>query len=259
MISPSIDVIIPTYNSNKFLERAIDTSLSQTHPVNKIIIVDDGSSEESQKQLRELEKKHNMVEIVFNRHTGLPGVGRHIGILKSAAEWIAFLDSDDFWAPEKIEKQLQVAHELGSDLIYTNAYKVKAGLVPEIFHSSLPKTLTIKNLLRTNWIINSSVLVKRQVFDTNLVYAISPRVRAVEDYATWLRLATKYRFDGIDEPLTFYTDSDVSIRSSDTDDPRLHALCDFLVWNNGDSQSTSKKVRKFRHQALSEIKRQYLQ
>jgi teichuronic acid biosynthesis glycosyltransferase TuaG len=259
MIKSSIDVVIPTYNSDEFLERAIDSILSQTHPVSKIIVVDDGSSEKSQKFLMELEKRYDILEVIFNQHTGLPGVGRHIGILKSEADWIAFLDSDDFWAPEKIQKQLQVAQELGSDLIYTNAYKVKPGLDLEIFHSTLPKTLKIKELLRTNWIVNSSVMVKRRVFDRNLLYAISPRVRAVEDYSTWLRLATECNFHGIDEPLTFYNDSGLSIRSSDTEDPRLHALCDFLVWSKGDSRSTNREIRRYRRWAFSAIKRQYFQ
>jgi hypothetical protein len=97
------------------------------------------------------------------------------------------------------------------------------------------------------------------VFDQNLLYAISPRVRAVEDYATWLRIATECSFHGIDEPLTFYNDSGLSIRSSDIEDPRLHALCDFLVWSKGDSRSTNREIRRYRRWALSAIKRQYFQ
>lgn len=259
MFKSSIDVVIPTYNSDEFLERAIDSILIQTQSVSKIIVVDDGSCEKSQKFLRELERRHDVLEVVFNHHTGLPGVGRQIGIMKSKADWIAFLDSDDFWAPEKVQKQLQVAQEFESDVVYSNAYRVRLGHELEVFHSALPKTLKIRDLIRTNWIVNSSVMVKRQVFGPELLYATSPRVRAVEDYATWLRLATKYNFRGIDEPLTFYNDSGLSIRSSDTEDPRLHALCDFLVWSKGDSRSTNREIRRYRRWALGAIKRQYLQ
>ena len=255
----SVDVVIPTYNSDDLLERAVESCLSQTKPVNRIIVVDDGSSEKSLKYLRSLEKKFRSLEVVFNHHTGLPGVGRHLGILQSEAEWIAFLDSDDFWAPEKIQRQLQVAEESGSDLIYTNAYKVKSEFDLEIFHLSLPVTLTLKELIRTNWIVNSSVMVRRRVFEPTLMYAISPRVRAVEDYATWLRLATKYNFHGVDEPLTFYNDNRLSIRSSDKDDPRLFALCDFLVWSKGYSGVTNTTKQKHYRWALNAIKRQYLQ
>ena len=258
MIKSSIDVIIPTYNSDEFLERAIDSCLNQTYPVNNIFVVDDGSTEKSQKYLKDLERKHRALKVTFNHHTGLPGVARNIGIMQSEADWIAFLDSDDFWAPDKIQKQLQVAKECVSDLVYTNAYKVRSGLELEFFHSTLPSTLTLKDLLRTNWIVNSSVLVKRKIFDSEFLYAISPRVRAVEDYATWLRLASQYKFNGLDEPLTFYNDNGSSIRSSDTEDPRLHALCDFLVWSKGDSIAINKNMRRYRRWALSAIKRQYL-
>lgn len=259
MVESSIDVVIPTYNSDEFLERAIDSILSQTHSVSKIIIVDDGSSENSRKFLCELEKRHDVLEVIFNHHTGLPGVGRHIGIMKSDADWIAFLDSDDFWAPDKIQKQLQAAQDLESDLIYTNAYRVKLGSDLEIFHSVLPKTLKTRDLIRSNWIVNSSVMVKRKLFGPTLLYATSPRVRAVEDYATWLRLATKYSFHGIDEPLTFYNDGGLSIRSSDTEDPRLYALCDFLIWSSGDPRSTNKEIRRYQRWVLSAIKGQCLQ
>ena len=121
----SVDVIIPTYNSDEHLEKALESCLQQTYPVNKIIIVDDGSSQESQNCLKGLEKDYPKLTVLFNHHTGLPSVGRHLGILHSKADWIAFLDSDDYWAPEKIQRQIEVAAITDSDFIYTNAYILK--------------------------------------------------------------------------------------------------------------------------------------
>jgi teichuronic acid biosynthesis glycosyltransferase TuaG len=254
----SVDVIIPTFNSDEFLEKAVESCLQQTYPVNRIIIVDDGSSRESQSYLKELENQHPNLIVIFNHHTGLPAVGRHLGISHSEADWIAFLDSDDYWAPEKIQRQIEVAAATDSDFIYTNAYIVKIDSSLDLLHASMPLELTLGELLATNWIVNSSVLLKRSIFDNIYSYATSPRVRAVEDYATWLRLITWFKFAGIPEPLTFYRDSTTSLRSMDRTDPRIFALADFILWTSFYQSQTGRPTKFMIKKAIRVIRKQYL-
>jgi glycosyltransferase involved in cell wall biosynthesis len=254
----TVDVIIPTYNSLELLDVAIESCLAQTYPISRMIIADDGSSQESQLYLNELRKRHPNLTVLLNKHTGLPSIGRELGMKESKADWIAFLDSDDYWAPKKIEKQIEAAKEFGADLVYTNAYKVKTDNSLEIFHDSLPLTLTLSQLLKTNWIINSSVMLKRNIFDREYSYAISPRVRAVEDYATWLRLVTRYKFTGIADPLTFYRDSSSSIRSIDSDDPRIYAIADFILWSSIIESKTGRSMKSKIRNSIRVLKRQYL-
>ena len=254
----TIDVIIPTYNSQEFLLEAINSCFIQTHPVNEVIIVDDGSSETFIAYLTELRVSFPRLRVILNNHTGLPGIGRQIGINASDAEWIAFLDSDDYWAPEKIEKQIKSADLTNSNLVYSNGWIVKAGSTEEIFFNEFPKKISFSELLATNWLLNSSVIVKRELFSSRTSYATSVRLRAVEDYATWLRLATICTFSGVNEPLTYYRDHSGSIRLQDVLDPRIHAIADFMDWAHARESSEKKRMRKFIKMAIKAFKNQYL-
>ena len=257
-VSPTVDVVIPTFNSQNFILEAINSCLGQSHPVNKIIIVDDGSESGFKEFLRDLSENNNRLEIIFNSHTGLPGVGRQIGIRASNAEWIAFLDSDDYWAPNKIDLQLEQAVDSQVDLIYTNGWIVTSTKEIVDFHTALPKEITFDELLKTNWLINSSVLVRREILGAGDIYATSPRVRAVEDFATWLRLSTRHKFLGIDLPLVYYREHDASIRNEDFEDPRIHAIADFIEWAHGKGHDDRNEMNKFKKLALKSLKNQYL-
>jgi teichuronic acid biosynthesis glycosyltransferase TuaG len=143
----TIDVIIPTFNSQEFLLEGLTSCFSQTYPVNQVIVVDDGSSDEFLDYLSAMKSRFPELKVVHNHHTGLPGIGRQIGIDSSNADWVAFLDSDDYWAPEKIEKQIRLAELSNSGLVYSNGWKVKKGFINEIFYKVFPEKLTFSELL----------------------------------------------------------------------------------------------------------------
>jgi teichuronic acid biosynthesis glycosyltransferase TuaG len=252
-----IDVVIPTYNETLRLAQAIDSCKSQTYLVNKIIIVDDGSDQSVAEWIRDHYANDAKVSIVLNDHTGLPGISRNLGVNQSNAEWIAFLDADDYWHPEKLEIQMRHAKNHGSTFVSTNAYQVVNDQVTNPLLQDLPSRLDFKSLVKTNWVVNSSVLVKRCLLVSEVGYATSYRVRAVEDYATWLRIAALTTLDGLDLPLTYYRISPGSIRGDDTHDPRIYALSDFLQWSLSTSMVSLKQLRKMRRLVLRAIVRQY--
>jgi teichuronic acid biosynthesis glycosyltransferase TuaG len=253
----SVDVVIPAYNSSKTIQRAVDSCKNQTRSINKILIVDDGSNKNEVEFLKSNYLEDSQIQLILSKHTGLPGVGRSIGIRMTSAYWIAFLDSDDYWSPDKIEKQTEFAHQNRCDAVHTNA-KIfdKAGDLG-MFHESIPGVLTFNDLIETNWVINSSVMIKGNILRENIEYATSSRVRAVEDYATWLRIASFYSFEGINLPLTYYSQSEGSIRLADTQDPRIFALSDFIVWSQEQEKLTGKSYQKERKAAINMIRRQY--
>ena len=249
-IVQTVDVIIPTFENCKMLLEAVNSCKNQSHPISLIIVVDDGSSESIRKSLEQEYENDPAVKLIFVPHSGLPGVARSIGIQNSTADWIAFLDSDDTWEPNKIELQLNLALKSQAALIYSNARvfgeKGEGGnLLP-----NLPNSLSFRQLAKSNFIINSSVLVRREVFSKSLTYATSLRVRAAEDYATWLRIKTKYSFAGIDLPLTNYRISDTSIRRENDHDPRIYALADFIMWTLQQNSGTLSKFRSLREVIL---------
>jgi teichuronic acid biosynthesis glycosyltransferase TuaG len=253
----SVDVVIPTFNSSKSIQNAVDSCKGQTQSIRKIIIVDDGSDKSEVDFLKSNYLEDSQIELILNDHTGLPGVGRSIGIQKTSAYWIAFLDSDDYWSPDKIERQTEYAHQNRCDVVYTNAISFNDTGNLGMFHKSLPRRLTFVDLIETNWVINSSVIIKGDILRQNIEYAASSRVRAVEDYATWLRIAPFYSFEGINLPLTYYCQSTGSIRLSDNQDPRIFALSDFILWSKEQEKLTAKSYKKERKTAIKIIRRQY--
>ena len=104
MNQPSVSVIIPNYNYGRFLSEAIDSVLAQTYSNVEIVVVDDGSSDNSLEILAEYEKKG--IKVVRQKNSGV-GAARNTGVKSSSGDLIAFLDADDVWLPQKIEKQVE--------------------------------------------------------------------------------------------------------------------------------------------------------
>lgn len=253
----TVDVVIPTFENYEMLKEAVSSCKEQTYPINKIIIVDDGSSERIQKSLKLEYQDDASVEVIFAPHSGLPGVARAIGIESSSADWIAFLDSDDTWVSSKIGAQLALATKSRASLIYTNARVFgKHGQSGNLLQN-LPRNLKFRKLAKENLVINSSVLVRRDVFSESVTYATSPRVRTAEDYATWLRICTKYKLAGIDLPLTNYRMSETSIRKQNDHDPRIYALADFIMWSLAQNRRPFSKLGFLRKVIFREIWRSY--
>jgi glycosyltransferase involved in cell wall biosynthesis len=115
---PSVSVILPTFNRRRFLEPAIESVLAQTHTDWEMIIADDGSNEETRAYLRNIAAPR--VRTVWLEHSGNPARVRNAAIGAAQGRYLAFLDSDDIWAPSKLEKQLQALRASpGSRWCYT--------------------------------------------------------------------------------------------------------------------------------------------
>jgi glycosyltransferase involved in cell wall biosynthesis len=183
-------------------------------------------------------------------------VVRRIGVLESSSEWVAFLDADDYWDIDKIERQLELATKSGSGLIYSNAWLDKEAQVAPYFSpiSRLPSRLTTFKLLTSNYVINSSVLVRREHLLAVGGFADSPQVRAVEDYATWLRLSTVCQMAGIQDPLLTYTESESSFSKVNSGILPVMAIRDFRSWV---SRSTMPVPMKAKYIFMSSVMIQY--
>jgi len=254
-----IDVVIPTFQESERLVRAVESVRAQTLKVNKVFIVEDGSSENVRNEITTKYLGDTQIEVILNHHTGLPGAGRKIGVEKSKADWIAFLDADDTWASEKIEKQLTAARESGADLIFSNAKIFMNGRHHESFFSAerFQPQPSVQDLMADNRIVNSSVMVRRAALLAVGVYADSSHVRGVEDYATWLRLCVNHSFLGLDEQLVQFEVSHNGIGLSSNPMVRIFALADFVAWSRESGTLDSHHLRRARKSALAQILREY--
>lgn len=255
-----VDVVIPSYNETERLVRAIRSVKAQTHPVSRIWVIDDGSNSAVVNELKEALNGDDQVEAVFLPHSGAPGISRHWAITRSTADWIAFLDSDDSWHPKKLEVQLALVTKVGALATFTNALRIYEGQSRPFFpETGFKQTLGFGDFINSNPVINSSVMVSREELMRVGGYCDSRNARAVEDYATWLRISASSSFVGCPEPLTFYSVSPAGLSHAGPD-RRTHALVDFLTWSRerssiGDfSGLTSKRIRilfRFLIEALS--------
>ena len=204
----SVDVIIPVYNGENTITKAIESVMAQTNAnIGKIIVVNDGSTDATVSTIRSMDQPN--VELITTLNRGVASA-RNTGISASKSEWIAFLDSDDSWLNNKLEKQLSIAKKYDVSFICSAA--TLNGKKTEGKISSL-------SLWRGNFIATSSVVMTREhaskinpLFSLNMTFA--------EDYATWFKILATCSGYFTPENLTHY---DIS--------PKPHYQLGSIFWN----------------------------
>ena len=104
--TPKVSIVAPAFNGANCIEVFIDSILNQTYTNWEMLVIDDCSTDSSLKILKELSEKDNRVKILLNKQNSGAAVSRNYGLREAKGKWIAFLDSDDLWKPDKLEKQL---------------------------------------------------------------------------------------------------------------------------------------------------------
>ena len=207
MANPAVSVIIPTYNSANFIAETIESVLSQTYQDWEMLIVDDGSSDNTLLVARSYKAKDSRIKIFSLGHnSGGPATPRNYGIRLAQGDYIAFLDSDDLWLPQKLQKQIRFLEE-NEDifLLYAQCIIQRGGEQLRI-EPGRPKAGYIFNHLFIHFnIIDCLTVVMRNRREKN-VYFFDEDVRliSVEDYAMWLSIALKEKISFLSEPMAIY-------------------------------------------------------
>ena len=192
---PDISVIIPAFNRAHTLPKALDSVLSQTLKPREIIVVDDGSTDETNAVLAD----YPGLCIISQDNRGV-SAARNVGIEKAGGEWLAFLDSDDEWLKEKLEKQWDTICIDDKLICHTEEIWIRNGqrVNPMKKHKKFGGMI-YERCLPLCVISPSSVMIHRSVFEDVGVFDESLEV--CEDYDLWLRICAKYSVLFIDEPL----------------------------------------------------------
>jgi len=199
---PAISIIIPTWNRAQFIAPTIDSVLKQTYKNHEIIVVDDGSTDNTREVL---EAYRDKITCIVKRNGGVSSA-RNTGIQASQGQYIAFVDDDDLWLPEKLSLQMQLMeNNPAMGLVYCGAIKIKKD-GERIGETRPEKRGAIFNeLVCSNYIVGSAsaAMVRREVFpragyfDENL----SP----CADWDCWIRIAQFYDIDYVEAPLVKLT------------------------------------------------------
>jgi len=203
MHEPRISAIITAYNSAAFIREAIESVLVQTRPVDELVVVDDGSTDETARIVREYASKG--VGYAYQANQG-PGAARNRGLQETSGEWVAFLDSDDLWLPDKIAHQAEYlarhpdialvsGHKVWWDVSrnerWIKAYGLQPGANPA------------REILIHNFVGNPSMtLIRRSVLDE--VGHFDPTPRWGQDRDLWIRLIAKAQIGFLAEPVIIY-------------------------------------------------------
>lgn len=217
MKTPTISVIIPTWNSEKTVLHAIKSCLNQTLPPFEVLVCDDGSTDNSEVLVKQIQDKR--VVWIAGDHSGIPAMVRNKGIKVSQGEWIAFCDSDDEWLPRKLEKQFYEMISSGLLASSTNALRRTRGFILGKYLKRKKRTISFKDLLNVNDVICSTAIIHSSIPKKIGGFPEERTYRGFEDYAYWLRISTKTDFVYIDEPMAIYNDYPIiSIRATNPTD-----------------------------------------
>ncbi len=175
-VSESVDVIIPVYNGENFIEKAIESVMAQTNAIiGKIIVINDGSSDATVSVIRAMNLPN--LELITTPNRGV-AAARNTGVAAAKSKWIAFLDADDCWHSAKLEKQLMMAEQHNVSFVCS---------ATDLVSKRAEGRISFASLWKGNFIATSTVVMSRE-----LAQEINPLFRLgmtfAEDYATWFKI-----------------------------------------------------------------------
>ena len=181
MQKPLVSVVIPTYNYGRFVCEAVDSALAQTWPNLEVIVVDDGSTDDTKERLKPY---GNRIRYIYQENRGLSGA-RNTGIREAAGDHVAFLDSDDLWTPKKIEAQMElVAAQNFEAVVCVPGNNTRTGAA-----------YSFEDCFFVSPGFGSTALLKRDVFDE--IGGFDETLKSVEDRDMMLRITSTGRQLGI--------------------------------------------------------------
>ncbi len=202
--SINISVVIPNYNRSHELIRAVKSALSQTLPVHEILVCDDGSTDNSKALITAL--NHPKVKWIDCGKNGGPAIPRNIGIEKSSGNYLAFLDSDDEWLPQKLQIQVDAMRQSGLPICSSNAYRIVNGENKGPYLTYSNERISLIDFMRQNSVICSTFMAEKALLQNTSYFPADKFLIAFEDNALWLRLAAKSDFTFVKECLINYKD-----------------------------------------------------
>ncbi len=209
-----VSVILPTYNCGKFIAQSIDSVIAQTVTDWEICIVDDCSTDNTREVLQPYVQKYPNIHYTRLAKNGGPAVARTEAMRQAKGKYIAFLDSDDLWTPDKLQKQIAYMEE-NQVLFSCTAYQHmdEAGNLAEVIQVPPKKTGYRKMLYMSNPIGNLTVMYNREALGDYEVPAIKKR----NDFALWLKILRDVPYcAGMPEVLAYYRVRSNSVTTTST-------------------------------------------
>lgn len=217
-----VSIIVPVYNAGQYIEETIQMVCHQTYTQWELILVDDCSKDDGRKKIEEFCKRDKRIKLILKEENKGAALARNTGLNHARGRFIAFLDADDIWLPEKLEKELRYMIEKDAGFVFTSyvfgdeAAKGTGKVV------KAPKTLTYKEALSRTVIFTTTVMIDTKKVSKEMIEM--PNVKS-EDTATWWRILRNGHIAyGLDEVLAIYRRAGKTLSSN-----KLEAIK--RIWN----------------------------
>ena len=207
-----ISVIMPYRQKKKYVHKAIKSVLGQTYKKFELIIIFDDEKKDDLNFIKSITKNNKKIKIIINNKNIGAGAARNKGIKKAKGKYIAFIDSDDFWKPNKLEKQIEFIESNKYKFIFSS-YLIKDENKLKICYAK--KKLNYNDLLKSCDIGLSTVMLEKRIVPKN----VFPKLNTKEDYVAWLKICKKR--------ITAHGQKDI-----------------FVIWNNTKNSLSKPLIRK---------------
>lgn len=201
--TPLVSVVIATYNMGNYLPLAIRSALDQTYANVEVLVIDDGSTDETSAAVKSFLADPRLIYIRHQPNVG-QALAKNHGVREARGEFVAFLDADDYWHASKLERQLALFDRRPSlGVVFSRVmYIDEQGKESRTSDNALFRGRVSGPLLITNFIAFGTTVVRKECFEC--LGSFDESFRMGIDYDLWLRFSTLYEFDYIDQPLLYY-------------------------------------------------------
>ena len=181
-----VSVIIPLYNSGHLIKNTINSVLSQTYENIEILVVDDCSTDDSYKIVEEMSKEDSRIKLFQNPENSGAAVSRNRGLSESSGRYIAYIDADDLWDKEKLEKQIKFLNDNKIGFSCCSYRVINEEGIDQNKKIIMPKATTYKKLLKNTILLTVGIIVDTSIVNKDLL--VMPLVRRGQDTATWAQV-----------------------------------------------------------------------
>lgn len=197
-----VSIIMPNFNCEKFLDETITSVINQTYTNWELLIVDDCSTDKSVEVIKNYCEKDKRINLFINEKNSGAAASRNLALREASGKWIAFLDSDDLWLPEKLEKQLAFMVDNGYRFSYTSYEHVDEQTGKLNIVVTGPKVLTKRKMFR--YCYPGCLTVIYDSSDTGIVQIPDEIANGENDYAIWLKVCKFYKCYYLSDILALY-------------------------------------------------------
>lgn len=195
-----VSIITPAFRSASVIDETIKSVIAQTHTNWEMLIAEDCSPDNTRDVIRQWEQTDPRIRLIALEHNGGPAMARNAAIERASGRWIAFLDSDDLWLPQKLERTLEHANANQAAFVFTGFRRISVNGGAIGGYVGVPRSLSYRQLLGNTAIATSTVLL-----DRNVVGDLRMKKTYYDDFDCWLQILKRGHLAlGLDEDLMRY-------------------------------------------------------